>query len=325
MSLTGRKHGRSDLPEDEHIDSVQPVRRIRDVRARHWFMTWNNYSEDSIDVLLAIGGLVKYVIQEETGVGGTPHLQGVLSFREAKLFSTMRGVDSHIHWEVCRNVMAAKNYCSKVETATGKRWVKGYRVDKKVVDPLDGKILYDYQSDIIDMVRGVANDRHIMWYWSDKGAIGKSSLCKHLCMKYDAILVGGKFRDAYYAIADKLKKNGDPDIVIFDIPRFSGNKVSYVAIEGIKNGCFFSSKYEAGMVLYNTPHVIVFANQPPERSALSRDRWVVKCLDSEVDLAHIADQFGRVVRVPDVQQVVTPLDFGGYGNYGNNQQSNDSM
>ena len=59
--------------------------------------------------------------------------------------------------------------------------------------------------------------------------------------------------------------------------------MSYIAIEGIKDGCFFSAKYEAGMCVYNPPHVMVFANKAPELTMLSSDRWVVKCLDKPKD------------------------------------------
>ena len=69
------------------------------------------------------------------------------------------------------------------------------------------------------------------------------------------------------------------NIVIFDVPRDNGNKVSYKSIESIKNGVIFSSKYESGYKIFNSPHVIVFANCEPEYSSLSSDRWVVKNID----------------------------------------------
>ena len=50
---------------------------------------------------------------------------------------------------------------------------------------------------------------------------------------------------------------------------------------------FFSGKYESGMVRYNKPHVIIFANCRPDIEKLSKDRWKVKCLISEEE----ADDF----------------------------------
>ena len=35
------------------------------------------------------------------------------------------------------------------------------------------------------------------------------------------------------------------------------------------------SKYESKPVIRNSPHVIVFANFEPDKSALSEDRWLI--------------------------------------------------
>ncbi len=230
-------------------------------------------------MLLSIGGLCRYVIQEEIGESGTPHLQGVMSFVNAKKWSTLRG-HAMIYWAKCNNVMAAKNYCSKIESASGQIWAKGFSVkSRKCRDPLEGKTLYIWQKDILDMVAGIPDDRSIYWYWSDKGSIGKTVLAKHMCLKYDAVVVGGKYKDAFYCIAERLNNDRDIDIVLFNLPRSVGNHVSYSAMEGIKDGMFFSPKYESKQVLYDPPHVLIFANVPPDMCMLSADRWKVKCLD----------------------------------------------
>ena len=93
-----------------------------------------------------------------------------------------------------------------------------------------------------------------------------------------AIIVSGKAADAKYAIQMYIQKHGQgPEIVIMDIPRTKGvTYVSYEAIEKIKDGLFFSGKYEGGMVRYNRPHFIVFANEPPETERMSSDRWVIE-------------------------------------------------
>ncbi len=165
MSLTGVVHDRSETDDDT---ASLPAKKKRDLRSRNWFLTWNNYQPNSIGVLLSITGLVKYVIQEEIGENGTPHLQGVMCFKHAKLWSTLRG-HAEIYWKPARNIMACKQYCSKIETSNGKLWVKGFTVASRVIDPLNGKQLYGYQKEIIDMCVGVADDRRIYWYWSDKG------------------------------------------------------------------------------------------------------------------------------------------------------------
>ncbi len=257
-----------------------------DAQSRHWFLTANNPTPDTILNLLSIGGLERYAIQEEEGPEGTPHLQGVLTFRSPKKWSTLR---NHVkaYWKPCRNIHAAKNYCTKLASRAGKQWIRGFNIKGHVNDPLEGKTLYAYQRELLEIIKSVPDERKIYWYWSNKGCIGKSCFVKHVVLKHGAIVVGGKHKDAYYAICQRVAKNKDMDTVIFDLPRSQGNKISYVAIEGIKNGLFMSAKYESQMCLYNPPHVIVFANEAPDQSQLSRDRWIVKYLDNDPDLAHI--------------------------------------
>ncbi len=270
---------RDEAVEQEFAKPPKKRRKV-DMRVRNWFITWNNYDVGSIHVLLAMKGLTRYMIQEEVGEKGTPHLQGVLVFKHAKLWSTLNNhTKGECVWKVCRDLDAAKVYCSKERTRSGQQWKKGFHVKVDVVDPLEGKELYPWQQEILDMVRGEADDRKVYWYWSSEGNVGKSVLCKHMVLKENAIVVGGAFRDAYYAIMQRVLGNKDVHIVVFALSRSQGNKVSYIAIEGIKDGMFFSPKYESGMCVYNCPHVMVFANEPPDLSMLSKDRWVVNCLD----------------------------------------------
>ncbi len=262
------------------VDEPERKKRRVDLRGCNWFLTWNNYVPESIGVLLALTGIKRYCIQEEVGKDGTKHLQGVVCFKTNVLMSTLNNAcNKKCWWSRCRNLHAAKNYCSKVPTASGERWVKGFHILRKVIDPLEGKELYDWQKDILNMVRGEASDRKVFWYWSAEGNVGKSVLCKHMVLKEEAIVVGGAFKDAYYAIMQRVAKSRPVDIVVFALSRSQGNKVSYIAIEGIKDGMFFSPKYESGMCVYNPPHVLVFANEAPDLSKLSSDRWEVRCLD----------------------------------------------
>ncbi len=256
--------------------------RQLNVRSKHWFITWNNHQDKvSINVLLSIRGLCKYVIQEETGdTTGTPHLQGVMSFKHQKSWMTLRNI-AKIYWSKCRNIPAARNYCSKIETRNGKQWKKGYKtLNQPVFDPMTGKNFHTWQTDIIDLIAEVPDQRSIYWYWSHCGNIGKTSLAKHLCLKYNAVLGGGRAADSHFAITSRIKEGKPVEIVLFNLPRSKGNKIDYEGLESIKDGMIFSSKYESKQCLFDCPHVIIFANFPPDLSQLSPDRWKVKCLDT---------------------------------------------
>ncbi len=118
--------------------------------------------------------------------------------------------------------------------------------------------------------------RFINWFWESKGAWGKSHLAKYMAQQMGAYVVSGKNLDVLSTIATIVKKDGGcPPIIIFDVPRVNEGHVSYQAMEGIKNGIFYSGKYEGSMVIFNSPHVIVFANLPPDQSKLSSDRWKI--------------------------------------------------
>lgn len=101
----------------------------------------------------------------------------------------------------------------------------------------------------------------------------------------DALCVSGKGSDCKYAIVKcyEIKKKY-PQIIIFDVPRTNIDYINYEAIESIKNGVFFSGKYESAQVIMNCPHVIVFANSMPCQNKLSKDRWVIKEIKIEQDL-----------------------------------------
>ncbi len=67
--------------------------------------------------------------------------------------------------------------------------------------------------------------------------------------------------------------------MILDLPRHNVDYVNYGLLEQLKNGCMFSGKYEGGQFVFPIPHVVVFANQAPDMSKFSLDRWLIKSLE----------------------------------------------
>ncbi len=293
-----------DLSDLLVVDDESPSTKKRkvDPRGCNWFMTWNNNPKDWKDLIKAIGGLTKYCCQPEVGKEGTPHIQGVLVFSFQKLRSTLYNALPGVYMRKAWNLFACKNYCSKLDTRAGDIWVHGFEIVVPLIDPLDGKTLHKWQQDILDIVNGPPDNRKVLWFWSDVGNIGKSALCKHMCLKVSGCFVlGGRFKDAMFAIDRMVNVDkSPPKILVFDVPRSmikDGNvMVSYHTMEKIKDGCFFSSKYKAAQVLFNPCHVLVFANAPPDLSQLSSDRWVVKCLDPPVQFNFNTDKAaGRLI------------------------------
>ena len=88
-------------------------------------------------------------------------------------------------------------------------------------------------------------------------------------------------------VVEYSKRNdGDtPEFVIYPIPRsYAAEYVSYEAIESVKDMFFYSGKYEGGAICGNCPHVLVFANHPPDTSKMSIDRWnIVQIDENEIE------------------------------------------
>lgn len=239
----------------------------------HHFFTFNNYSAEHLYILCQVFDEIcyMYAFQEETGLGGTKHLQGVISLKKKSRWTEF-GLPKEIHWEKVRDVKDAYLYCTKKETRTGDVFVKNYTIPYHFI--LTN--FFDWQIRLMDKVIGKkADDRTVFWYWSEGGKIGKSCFCKHLVMNHRAILLTkGTYSDMCNLIykTDMMTTN----IVIFDLPRNNGNRISYSAVESIKNGMVCNTKYETGFKCFPPPHIIIFANEPPDMEELSEDRWVVE-------------------------------------------------
>lgn len=251
--------------------------------SKKWVFTLNNYTDEQLVLLkqrLETMG-EKYVVGKEVGEEcGTPHLQGWVVFKNRVRPITAIGIPE-IHWEKQKGTdQQCIDYCSK----EGNVWIakNAGDVKKRIKDPLEGKELYPWQQFVKDLIQQEPNDRDIYWFWEPIGNIGKTSFVKHILINNDdCIVVDGKAADAIHGITEMVRKGKDPRVVFMDIVRTQEGKISYSAIEKIKNGMFFNTKYETGMVLYDCPHVIIFANWPPNIDALSKDRWQIYEIDSQ--------------------------------------------
>lgn len=260
--------------------------------AKRWCFTLNGWTQldaDSLEDELH-DAIPVLCFQSEVSKKGTKHLQGYLEFSKK---SRPMGIVNNIletapHWELAKgDRMQNLAYCTKDDTFDGdRRYQRGF---PRMLELLTREDMRPNQLAIADDYKVAENakfGRDIHWYWEADGGWGKSILCKYMVDVMGAILLGGANKDALYGIADLVNKKGScPPIVIFDIPRVNKGGISYQTLEYVKNGCFFNSKYESGMVRFNSPHIIVFSNQEPEYDKLSSDRWCVKELKKSPELS----------------------------------------
>lgn len=140
-------------------------------------------------------------------------------------------------------------------------------------DRFNDVILSPWQRVLEAIISEKPEPRKVMWYWDAVGNTGKSFMSTYLMAYHNAYIVtGGTKADIFYAYQDQ-------PVIVFDLSRDCQDK-SYIydVIENFKNGQFLSTKYMTQMKVFDIPHVIVFANFPPDYSKLSQDRWVVRDL-----------------------------------------------
>lgn len=227
-----------------------------------------------------------WVMQEEDGrpsnPGGTKHIQGVVRFK-TKIRPTSLGLPRSIHWESSRSLKRSCAYCSDpAKRIPGGRLVCfGFKppvpLSKVTYDALRPwqKVIADRYEEPEDPVFG----REIHWYWEPTGNVGKTILAKYFVDQKGAIVVGGKGADMRHAIAEYVTKHEEgPTMVVINLPRCVDH-VSWEGIENVKDGLFFSGKYESGMCRFNSPHIVMFGNAEPPYEKLSGDRWVVRRIE----------------------------------------------
>lgn len=86
----------------------------KEIRARGWCFTWNNWTPENRRTMETIE--CTYIVFGEEIAPTTlcPHLQGYIWFANARSFTSMTKVNSAIHWEVAKADAAANfRYCTK--------------------------------------------------------------------------------------------------------------------------------------------------------------------------------------------------------------------
>jgi len=139
---------------------------------------------------------------------------------------------------------------------------------------IDGEPRAGFQTKLIDILAGpCVNDRKIHFVVDHDGNSGKSWLCAYLLTKDPdrvQVLSVGK-RDDLALVIDVTK-----DIFLFDVPRGALEFMQYSILEKLKDRMIFSPKYASSMkILQKLPHVVVFANEDPDRSKMTKDRYAV--------------------------------------------------
>ncbi len=241
--------------------------------ALKWCLTLHHYTEMEISSIKQdIRETCRFgILAKEFGKSGdTPHIQGYIEFKTKKRPKSVF-MNQTIHWEKAKGTKEQNvSYCKKEK---GEIWVypEEYTINIE---------LYEWQKDLKILLDSIPDDRSIYWVWETRGRTGKTTFQKWVYLNYDNVVVlSGKCEDMKNGIVQyELKNSCLPKIVLVNIPRVNNNHVSISGLEQIKDMFFFCGKYEGGMICGANPHVIVFANEPPDETKMSEDRWKIRCI-----------------------------------------------
>jgi len=254
--------------EGNTVTSSGTSKSKQDSRHTYYAITVHNYSEIELAVKNRLVDICKKFVygREICPTTGNKHLQGFLSLKKP-----MRGTELKIpgnpHYEACiASAESNEEYCKK----DGDYITHGYPKPIEIISEL-----YPWQKNIETIFLQKPDKRKIYWFWEETGNIGKTEFVKYMVIKHKALFCsGGKHADLMNLV---FNQNMDECTgVLFDIPRAHRGHISYTALESIKNGMVCNTKYETGVKIFNSPHIFVFANYPPEDpDMLSADRWVI--------------------------------------------------
>ena len=247
-------------------------------RSRRWTFTVNNPTADDLKSLdLIVSGASKYIWGfEGKEENKTDHIQGYVHWKHQRTFGSMKLLLPRAHWEKAKGTEQQNyTYCSKEGNFVTNIEPKVTRSD--IVDLV--RQSYNnvtwrlWQQDVINIADAAVDPRAIHWIYEKTGNAGKTFLAKFLALRPGTIVCQGKASDVFNAVNVSIESGARPQLVLVDVPRVTIDYVSYNALECLKNGMLYSGKYEGGLCIFPSPHVICFANEMPNTGKMSLDRW----------------------------------------------------
>lgn len=257
----------------------------------HWCFTWHfeegqPWDESAIQTIKTHPKLAGGIIGRETcPTTQRKHLQGYVEFKvKSRPFSL--GLPKVVSWRKARGSGEENHkYCSK-EDPNYEVWGT---CEKHVPFTEEIPELYPWQLELLEILQKKPDKRTIVWLFCDEGGSGKTTFIKHFLTCYpqiEAIVSGGKAADVQNQVADLRENKGVfPKVIFYNIPRsFKADYLCWHAIESLKDMCFYSGKYKGGMIVGPCPHLVIFANERPDETKLSMDRWKMgKIVDKKID------------------------------------------
>lgn len=175
------------------------------------------------------------------------------------------------------------------------------------------KELYKYQDKIVKNNFSY-NYRNVNNLYDPVGNIGKSVVAFMCYLHNNAIYVppmndAQKVIEYVYSIIENMEDDETPEMMIFDLPRSMGKDClygMYSAIEQLKTGYIYDTRYKGRGRWINSPNIWVFTNEIPDLNRLSSDRWNIWTVDDKNDLIKydptLPDEKGDII----IDEIIVP-------------------
>lgn len=156
------------------------------------------------------------------------------------------------------------------------RFVTQFVDDNRTTPQVERFPLRPWQSNLYEKLVLPPNNREITFVVDASGNNGKTWFARYYTELHpnSQIIIPGKKADMAYVARE------DARVFFFDYPRSKQNDfIQYDFLEELKNGYFFSPKYESKIKILEVPHVVVLMNECPDESKLSSDRYNIIMLN----------------------------------------------
>ena len=153
-----------------------------------------------------------------------------------------------------------------------------YIKHKKNID-LDNVILRPWQKALLNHIK--PSTREVIWVIGKQGNEGKSWFQEYMESKFGwgKVICGMDIKMKKGSICHVLSKRSlmTTDTFLFDVGKANtDHEVNYELLEKIQTGRPVAAKFDSKEVKFKTPNtVVVFSNEKPDVSELSKDRWKI--------------------------------------------------
>lgn len=249
-------------------------------RSRAFCFTLNNYTEAEVAEFKA-WNCIYLIFGKEVGVEGTPHLQGYVSFANAKQMKALKKLSQRAHWEIARGTpKQASEYCEK----DGDVFEKGERPKSQIekgalgkakwdfallcgvekrMDELDSQMLIQcgakiqYAAQIVNNKKRKLPDLDVLdneWRWSRKTGTGKTRGAKLENPGYFIKAAKSKWWDGY---------EGEDVVILDDLDPTSREQAQFIKNLADHGGVWAEKKGQAAIWI-RPRRIIVTSNYPIE-------------------------------------------------------------